>query len=91
MFDLTDENKEILKKYNQLWEGNKNNVEVINDDQCKCGKDFTKVKFDTDDNLPLNRSLSLRKLTIAFRAVFEDEGKFYMQVNLDECLCELQV
>ena len=24
-------------------------------------------------------------------SVFEDEGKFYPQVNLDECLCELHV
>ena len=72
-------------------DGNKINVEVINDDECKCGRDFTKIKIDTDDNLLLNKSLSLRKLTIAFRSVFKDEVKFYPQVNLDECLYELQV
>ena len=30
-------------------------------------------------------------LAIIVRSVFEDEGKFYPQVNLDECLCELHV
>ena len=30
-------------------------------------------------------------LTIIVRSVFEEEGKFYMQIYLDECLYELHV
>ena len=50
LFDLADENKEILKKYIQLWDEVKNNIEIISDGKCKYGKDFTEIKFDTDDN-----------------------------------------
>ena len=53
------------------------------------GKDFTKIKFDTDDKLPLNKPLTLRLLTIIVRSVFEEDSKFYLQVYLDECLYEL--
>ena len=48
-----------------------------------------KIKFDTDDHLPLNKPLNLHMLTTIVRSVFEDEGKFYPQVYLDKCLYEL--
>ena len=67
----------------------KNKIEIINDGECKYGKDFTKTKFDTDDDLPWNKLLNLHILTIIVRSAFENEGKFYPQVYLNECLCEL--
>ena len=39
-----------------------------------------KIKFNTDDNLPLNKPLKLRKLTIIIRSIFEEDGTFYLQV-----------
>ena len=50
------------------------------------GKDLMKIKFDTDDDLPLNKPLKLHMLTIFVRSVFEEYGKFYPQIYLDECL-----
>ena len=46
------------------------------------------IKFDTVDDLPLNKLLKLQMLTIAVRSVFED-GKFYPQIYLDKRLYEL--
>ena len=48
-----------------------------------------KIKFNTDDNLPLNKQLKLHMLTITLRSVFEEDGKFYLQLYLDDCLYEL--
>ena len=45
-----------------------------------------KIKFDRDVNLPLNKTLKLRMLTIIVRSVFEGDGRFYPQVFLDKCL-----
>ena len=53
------------------------------------GQDFKQIKFDTDDNLPLNKQLKLHILTIIVRCVIDEDGKFYLQVYLDECLYEL--
>ena len=91
VFDSLDENKEVLKKYAEHWDGIKNKTEIINGGECKYGKDFTKFKFGTDDELSLNKALNLHMLTIIVRSVFEDEGKFYPQVYLDGCLYELRV
>ena len=64
----TDENKEVLKKYREHWNGIKNKIETINGSKKgEYGKDFMKIKFDTDDNLPLNKPLKLHLLTIIVR------------------------
>ena len=52
-------------------------------------KDFMKITFDTDYNLALNKQLKLRMLTIIVTSVFEENGKFYLQLYLDDCLYEL--
>ena len=89
VFHSSDENKEVLKKYKKLWEGIKNKIDIINDGECKYGKDFTKIKFGTDNNLPLHKPLNLHILTIIVRSVFEDEGNFYQLVYLGKHLYEL--
>ena len=88
--DSTNKNKEVLKKYIKLWDGIKNEIETINwGKEGKYGKDFMKIKFDTDDNLPLNKTLKLHNMRIIIRSVFEEGGKFYLQIYLDDCLYEL--
>ena len=39
-----------------------------------------KIKFNSDDDLPLSKILSLHNLTIIVRSVFEEDGKCYPQV-----------
>ena len=85
----TDKNKEVLTKYTKLWDGIKNSIEKINNKSGEYGKDFMKIKFDSDDSLPLNKTLKLHNMTIIVRSVFEEDGKYYPQVFLDECLYEL--
>ena len=90
VFDSTDENKKIFKKYRELWDGIKNEIETINDGKkAKYSKDFMKIKFNTDDNLPLNKPLKLHLLTIIVRCIFQEDGKFYPQLYLDNCLYEV--
>ena len=48
-----------------------------------------KIKFNSDDNLSLNKIMQLHMLAIIVRSVFEEDGKYYPQVFLDECLYEV--
>ena len=48
-----------------------------------------KIKFDSDDDLPLNKALKFCNITIAIRSVFKEDGKLYPQVFLDDTLYEL--
>ena len=89
-FDSTDKNKEVLEKYRELWDRIKNEIETINGGKKgEYGKDFMKIKFNTDDNLPLNKPLKLHLLTIIVRCIFEEDGKFYPQLYLDDYLYEV--
>ena len=55
VFDSADENNEVLKMYARLWYVIKNEIETINEGKKgEYDKDFMKIKFVTDDNLPLN-------------------------------------
>ena len=47
-----------------------------------------KIKFNSDDNIPLNKQLKLLSVTIIVRSAFEEDDKYYLQVFLDECLYE---
>ena len=53
------------------------------------GKDFEKIKFNTNDVLPLNNPLKFPALTIIARSVFKEDSKFYVQVYLDGYFDEL--
>ena len=48
-----------------------------------------KIKFNSYDDLPLNKPLKLRLMTITIRHVIEEDGKFYPQVFLDDTLYKL--
>ena len=48
-----------------------------------------KIKFNSNDNLPLNKPLKLHAMTIIIRSVFEEDGKLYPQVLLDDVLYEV--
>ena len=80
VFDSTDENKELLKKYNDVFNGIRNKIKKISGDECDYEKDYMKIKFNSDDNLPLNKQLKFHNMTITIRSVFEEDGKLYLQV-----------
>ena len=48
-------------------------------------KEYMKIKFSSDDNLSLNTILKLHNLTIVVKSVFQEDGKYYPQVFLNEC------
>ena len=90
IFDSVDENKEVLKKYADVWDGIKNKIKAINGDkENDYGKDYMKIKFNSDDDLPLNKLLKFHLMTIIIRCLFSDDGNFYLQLFLDDTLYEL--
>ena len=91
VFDSTDENKELLKKYNDVFNGIKHKIKEVNSDECDYEKDYMKIKFNSDDDLPLNKPIKFHLMTITIRSVFEEDGKLYPQAFLDDSLHELNL
>ena len=49
------------------------------------------IKFNSNDDLPLNKQLKFHHITITIRFVFEEDDKLYPQVFLDDSLYELNI
>ena len=87
VFDLTDKNKELLKKYSDVFNRIKDKIEKIDDNHSDYEKECMKIKFNSEDDL--NKLLKFHLMTITIRHVFEEDGKLYPQVFLDDTLYEL--
>ena len=86
----TDRNSEMLKKYSKVWSGIKDCIEKISDSELgEYDKDFMKIKFNSDNDIPLNKQLYFLTVTVIIRNIFEKDGKYYPQCFLDECLYEV--
>ena len=80
IFDSIDENKELLKKYSDVFHGIKDKIKEVCGDECNYEKDYTKIKCNSDDNLPLSKPLKFNLMTVTTRSIFEKDGKLCPQV-----------
>ena len=91
VFNSTDEIKSYLKNTMMLFNGIINKIKKISGDECDYEKDYMKIKFNLDDDLPLNKQLKFHNMTITIRSAFEEDGKLYPQVFLYVTIYELNI
>ena len=73
----TDKIKEVLIKYTELRDKIKNLIKNTNGGKAgEYEKDFMKIKFISDDNLPLNKTWKLHNMIIVIRSVFQEHDKY---------------
>ena len=89
IFDSADENKELLKKYNDAFNGINDKIKEVSSTKCDYEKDYMKIKFNFDDDLPLNKPLNFRLMTITIRSVHKEDDKLYPQIFVDDTLYKL--
>ena len=69
IFALTNKNKEALGNYTEIWNEVKDQIEMIRDSKPKLN-DFMKIKFESDDDLPLGKLLNIALCVTIVRSVF---------------------
>ena len=79
----------MLKRYDNVFNGHIDKILKIDDDCLEYTKDYTKIKFNSDDNLPLNKPLKFYQMTFTIRCVISEDNKLYPQVFLDKALYSL--
>ena len=83
---------DLTEKYEEVFSGIRSEIEtLIGGKELFYRKNYARIEVSTDDNLPLNTQLKFPMLTIIIRCVFEESGKLYPQIYLDECLYELSI
>ena len=48
-----------------------------------------KIKFSSDDKLPLNKKIDFATVTVVIAVDFHENNKYYPQLFLDECLYKI--
>ena len=90
VLDNIDENKEVSRKYKEVQDGIEKEIETSNGGKkIEYGKDFKKIRFESNDNLAMNKPVKLHLFTIVIRNIFSKDGKFYPQLFLDDALYKL--
>ena len=80
IFALTDKNKEALENYTELWDEIKDQIELINGNTpIEYKKHFMKIRFESDDDLPLGKILNIPVCVINVRSVFQENSNYYPQ------------
>ena len=89
VFNDTDENKELLKIYDDVFSGIMSKIIKIDDDWLEYSKSYKKIRFNSDDILPLNKTLKIHTMTVTIRCVISEDNKLYPQVFSDGALYSL--
>ena len=85
----TNESKEKIKKYGEQWIKIRDLIRSITKNSDNYDEKYMKIKFNSDDKLPPNKTTEILSMTTFVRAVFHKNNKYYPQVFLDECLYKL--
>ena len=88
---ISSENGDIRQKYQEVFDGMKGIIKKINDysQPIKYDDNYMKIRFNTNDNISLNKIIYFPAITIIIRSVTQKDGKYYPQLFLDECFYEV--
>ena len=80
-----------IRKLSELWDEIKDQIESISGKKpIEYKTDFMKIRFESDDDLPLSKTLSTPVCIIVVRSVFQEDNNYYPQVYLHECLYDYE-
>ena len=83
IFASTEKNKEGLENYTELWDEIIDQIETISGNKPnECKKNYMKIKFESDDDLPLGKILNIPVSIITARYVFQENNNYYPQVYM---------
>ena len=86
----TNESKEKMKKYGEMWSKFRDLIRSITKNTDDYDEKYIKIKFNSDDELPLHKTIEISIMTIVVRAVFLQTNKYYPQFFLEECHYKIQ-
>ena len=87
---ITTGNGDILLVYEKMWNYIRKGIKEVNDGKdVEYDKNLKRIKFECDDDFPLDKLLKLHGLVLIIRHVIEINEKYYPQIFLDSCYYEI--
>ena len=82
-------NDDVLKKYVKVFKSIRAEIEEITGGSITFDKDYKKMRFESEDDLPENNIIDLHLVRIVIRSIFSQNGKFYPQLFLYDALYDV--
>ena len=86
---LTNESKGKIKQYEELWIKIRDLIRSITKNSDDNDEKYMKIKFNSDDELPLNKTIEIPTIPIVLRGILLENNKYCPQVFIDECLYKI--
>ena len=87
---VTPGNGDISLAYEKMWNNTRKGIKEVNDKKdVKYDRNLKRIKFECDDDLPLDKLLKLHRLVLIIRHVIEINEKYYPHIFLEICYYEL--
>ena len=80
---------DVLRKFANIWKSIRAKIEENTGGIVQYDKNYMRIKFESNDNLPTNNIVNIRLAAIIIKSVFAQNGKFYRQLFLDDALCNI--
>ena len=85
----TNESNEKIKRYEELWRKIRDLIRSVTENSDDYDEKYIKIKFNSDDELFLNKTIEIPSIAIVIRSIFIENSKYYPQIFLDKCLYKL--
>ena len=77
---------DVLRKFANIWKSIRAKIEENTGGIVQYDKDYMRIKFESNDNLPADNIVNMHQVTIIVRSVFNQNDKFYPPLFLDDAL-----
>ena len=77
---------DVLRGFLNVFKSIRDKIENVNDDVVEYDRNCMKIKFISNGNLPVDKTVDLHLIIIVIRAIFAQNGKYYPQLFLDDGL-----
>ena len=75
---------DVLRGFLNVFKSIRDKIENVNDDVVEYDRNCMKIKFISNDDLLVDKTVDLHLITIVIRAIFAQNGKYYPQLFLDD-------
>ena len=76
----TNERQEVIKKCEELWSKIRDLISSITKNSYDYDEKYMKIKFNSDDELPLNKTIEIHSMIKVVRDAFYENNKYYPQI-----------
>ena len=83
---ISDDDDDVFRKLSDIFKSIRDKITEKALDTIEYDEDYVKIRFDSNNILPVDKDVNIHLATIVIRAIFAQDGKYYPQLFLDDGL-----